>query len=71
MEVDQNTPVSTMAMGMVSNPSMSSISSSRVVKDNKKGIVSLDTMMTSIERMVIGSTESREGPTIEDVTDQL
>ena len=71
VEVDQNMPVSTMAMVMVSNPSMSSVSSSRVVKDNEMGIVFLDTVMTFIERMVIGSMESREGPTIEDVMDQL
>ena len=64
-------PVSAMAMGMVSNPSKSSISSSRVVKDNETGLVYLDTIATSIGRMVIGSTETREGPTIEDVTDQL
>ena len=64
-------PVSMMAMGMVSNPGMSSISSSRVVKDNETGLVYLDTMMTSIGRMVIGSMETREGPTIEDVRDQL
>ena len=71
VEVDQNMPVSTMAMGMVSNPSMSSISLSQVVKDNETGLVYLDTIAVSIGRMVIGSTETREGPTIEDMTDQL
>ena len=71
VEVDQNTPVSTMAVGMVLNPSMLSISLSWVVKDNEMGLVYLDTVMTSIGRMVIGSKETREGPTIEDVTDQL
>ena len=64
-------PVSMMAVGMVSNPSMSSISSSQVVKDNKTGLVYLDTISASIGRMVIGSMETREGPTIEDMTDQL
>ena len=71
VEVDQNMPVSVMAMGMVSNPGMSSISSSRVVKDNEMRLVYLDTIAVSIGRMVIGSTETREGPTIEDMTDQL
>ena len=71
VEVDQNTPVSMMAMGMASNPGMLSISSSWVVKDDEMGLVYLDTVTTSIGRMVIGSTETREGPTIEDVTDQL
>ena len=69
--VDQNMPVSAMAMGMVLNPGMSSISSSWVVKDDKTGLVYLDMIAASIGRMVIGSTETREGPTIEDVTDQL
>ena len=50
---------------------MSSVSSSQVVKDDKMGLVYLDTITMSIGRMVIGSTETREGPTIEDVTDQL
>ena len=64
-------PVSMMAMGMVSNPGMSSISSSWVVKDDETGLVYLDTIAASIGRMVIGSTETREGPTIEDMTGQL
>ena len=56
---------------MVSNPSLSGISSSQVVKDNTTGLVYLDTVTTSIGRMVLGSTESNEGPKIEDITDQL
>ena len=64
-------PVSAMAVGMVLNPGMSSISSSQVVKDDEMGLVYLDTVTTSIGRMVIGSKETREGPTIEDVIDQL
>ena len=71
VEVDQNMPVSMMAMGMVLNPGMLSISSSQVVKDDETGLVYLDMIAASIGRMVIGSTETREGPTIEDVTDQL
>ena len=70
MEVDQEMPVGTMSIGMVSNPSLSSIRSSQVVKDNTMGLVYLDTMTTSIGRMVLGSTESSEGPTIEDIKDQ-
>ena len=71
MEVDRDMPVGAMSMGMVLNPGMLSICSSRVVKDDEMGLVYLDTVMTSIGRMVIGSMESNEGPTIEDVTDQL
>ena len=64
-------PVSAMAMGMVSNPGMLSISLSRVVKDDEMGLMYLDTIAASIGRMVIGSTKTRKGPTIEDMTDQL
>ena len=70
MEVDQEMPVGTMSIGMVLNPSLLSVSSSQVVKYDTMGLVYLDTMMTSIGRMVLGSMESSEGPTIEDITDQ-
>ena len=71
MEVDQDTPEGMMSMGMVLNPGMLSICSSQVVKNDEAGLVYLDTVMMSIGRMVIGSMESNEGPTIEDVKDQL
>ena len=71
VEVDQGMPVGPMSIGMVSNPGLSSISSSRVVKDDTTGLVYLDTIMTSIGRMVLGSTEPNEGPTVEDIMDQL
>ena len=70
VEVDQGMPMGPISIGMVLNPSLLSISSSRVVKDDTMGLVYLDTVMTSIGRMVLGSTESSEGPTIEDITDQ-
>ena len=60
----------TMSIGMVSNPCLSSISSSWVVKDDTMGLVYLDTVTTSIGRMVLGSSEPSEGPVIEDITDQ-
>ena len=71
MEVDQNMPVGVMSIGMISNPGMSSICSSWVVKDDETGMVYVDTVMMSMGRMVIGSMESNEGPAIEDMTDQL
>ena len=49
---------------------VSSMSTSRVVWDDSTGSIYLDTITTSIGRMVLGSTESSEGPTIEDITDQ-
>ena len=70
VEVDKGMPMGPISIGMVSNPGLSSVRSSRVVKDDTTGLVYLDTIMTSIGRMVLGSTESSEGPTIEDITDQ-
>ena len=52
-------------------PRVSSMSSSRVVWDNSTGSIYLDTVTASIGRMVLGSMEFSEGPTIEDITDQL
>ena len=70
VEIDQEMPMGTMSIGMVSNPSLLSISSSQVVKEDSMVLVCLDTLMTAIGRMVLGNTESSEGPTIEDITDQ-
>ena len=50
---------------------ISSINAGRIIQDNSTGAVYLDIIAASMGRMVIGSTESNENPTIEDVTDQL
>ena len=55
----------TMFIGMVSSPSLLSISSSQVVKDDTMGLVYLDTMMTSIGRIILGGLEPSKGPIIE------
>ena len=70
VEVDQGMPMGPISIGMVSNPGLSTVSSSWVVKDDTTGLVYLDTIKTSIGRMVLGSMESSEGLTIEDITDQ-
>ena len=70
VEGDRETPVGTMSIGMVLSPGLLSISSSRVVKEDTMGLVYLDTVMTAIGRMVLGSLEPTEGPAIEDITDQ-
>ena len=49
---------------------VSSMSTSTVVWDNSTGSVYLDTIAASIGRMVLGSMEPNEGPTIEDIMDQ-
>ena len=71
VEVDWEMPMGTMSIGMVLGPGLSSVSSSQVVKDNTTGLVYLDTMTTSVGRVVLGSSELSVGPIIEDKTDQL
>ena len=67
--LDQGTSTDVAAVeGMM--PRVSSMSASRVVCDDSTGSVYLDTVMASIGRMVLGSTESSAGPTIEDIMDQ-
>ena len=51
-------------------PRVSSMSTSRVVRDDSTGSVYLDTITASIGRMVLGSKEPNEVPTIEDIMDQ-
>ena len=51
-------------------PRISSISASRIVRDNSTGSVYLDTIAASIGRIVLGGLEPSEGPAIEDITDQ-
>ena len=70
MEVGQEMPMGTMSIGLVTTPGISSVSSSRVVKDNTMGLVYMDTMTTSIGRVVLGRSDANEGPVIEDITDQ-
>ena len=55
---------------LVLTPSISSVSSSCVVKDDTTGLVYMDTVTTSIGRVVLGKSDSNEGPIIEDITDQ-
>ena len=70
MEIGQEMPVGTMVIWLVMTPSISSVCSSHVVKDNTMGLVYLDTVTTSIGRVVLGGSDPNEGPVIEDITDQ-
>ena len=63
-------PVGSMSIGLVSTPGISSVSSSRVVKDDMMGLVYMDTVTTSVGRVILGRSGSNEGPIIEDITDQ-
>ena len=65
--------VSVGALFMVLTPGMSSVSSSRVIKDDITGETYVDTVTTSFGRIVLSDPNpnaSSMGPVIEDITDQ-
>ena len=71
IEVDQELPI--MSMGLVMTPGISSISSSCVVKDDATGLTYVDTVTTSIGRIILSGPDPNAtpmGPTIEDITNQ-
>ena len=71
VEVDLEAPMGTMPIGLVATPGISSMSASRIVKDEVTGITYLDTITTSIGRVALSSPDLEAcstGPTIEDVT---
>ena len=73
MEVDQEVPMGTLSMGLVMTPGMSILSSSHVVKDDTTGLTYVDTVTTSIGRIILSGPDpnaSSTGPTIEDITGQ-
>ena len=48
VEIDSDTPVGPMSIGLVATPGISSVSSTRVMKDNTTGLVYMDTVTTSV-----------------------
>ena len=70
MEVGWEMPMGSMSIGLVLTPGISSVSSSHVVKDDRTGLVYMDTVTTSIGRVILGKSDLNEGPVIEDITDQ-
>ena len=73
VEVDQELPFDTLSMGLVMTPWISSVSSSCVVKDVTTGLTYVDTVTTSIGRIILSGPDpntTSTGPTIEDITDQ-
>ena len=72
VEVELEAPVSIMPIGLLATPGISSVSSSRIVKDELMGVTYMDTVTTSIGRVTIsgpGLEALPTGPTIEDITD--
>ena len=73
VEIDRDMPVSPMLIGLVATPGISSVSLTRVMKDDMTGLVYMDTVTTSVGQVILGgdSVNSPGRPVIEDVTDQL
>ena len=75
MELDQEVPRGTLSMGLVTAPGISSVSSSCMVKDEATGLTYVDTVTTSIGRIVISGdatllNPNASGLTIEDIMDR-
>ena len=62
-----------MSIRMLTTSGISSVSASRVIQDDTTGSIFMDTLTTSIGRVVLSGLDqgiSSAGPTIEDVTGQ-
>ena len=70
VEVGWEMPVGSMSIGLVLTPGISSVSSSHVVQDDMMGLVYMDTVTTSVGRVILGRSGLNKGPIIEDITDQ-
>ena len=73
VEIDSDMPVGPMSIGLVATPGISSVSLTRVMKDNTMGLVYMDTVTTSVGRVILGGdlVDSHGRPVIEDITNQL
>ena len=72
VEVDLEASVGIMPIGLLATPGISSVSSSRIVKNELMGVTYMDTATTSIGRVTISSPGLEAfptSPTIEDTTD--
>ena len=73
MEVDQEVPVGTLLVGLVTTLGISSVSSSHVVTDDATGLTYVHTVTTSVSRIILCRQDpnaTSTGPTIEDITGQ-
>ena len=73
LQTSQDTSMDIMSIRMVTTTGISSVSSSRIVQDDTTRLIYLDTITTSIGRVVLSGPDwgiSSAGPTIEEVTNQ-
>ena len=72
-QTSQGMSMDVRSIRMVATTGISSVSASRVVQDDTTGLIYMDTITTSIGRVVLSGPDpdvSSTGPTIEDVTEQ-
>ena len=70
VEIEQEPPVGALSIGLVTTPGLSSMSSSHVITDATTGLTYLDTVTTSVGRIILHKPDAGAsmGPIIEDVT---
>ena len=72
VEIDQEVPMGILSIGLVTTPDISSVSSSHVIRDDTTRLTYVDTVTTSVERIILSGRDldASTGPTIEDITGQ-
>ena len=72
MEIEQEPPVGALSIGLVTMLGLSSMSSSCVITDDTTRLTYLDTVITSVGRIILckPDPDASMGPIIEDVTGQ-
>ena len=73
-EMASEVPHDALPIGVVATPRISTISMSRIIRDEAMGVTYVDTVTTSIGRVAFSGPDpeaSSQGPTIEDVTDHI
>ena len=73
VEIDSDMPAGPMSIGLVVTTDISSVSLTRVTKDDTTGLVYMDTVTTSVGQVILSrdSVDSHGRLVIEDITDQL
>ena len=67
-------PHDTLSIGVEVTPGISTISTSRIIRNEVMGVTYMDLVTTSIGRVALSSPDpkaSSQDPTIEDVTDHV
>ena len=74
LEEAHEVPLNPLAVGVMSDPGMMTMSMSCIMKDEVTGVTYMDSVTTLVERVALSGPEqetSAQGPKIEDVTDLI